>query len=168
MHNGTDSKRAIAFARARHAAKNWVDSYLPRGKLHPAVCTQCHATHWQGRWRWDPPPPDLVPVLCPACQRSRDGVAAHVIELSGALPPSWNEVRGIVGNVERAETQQHPMERVMKIELRDDKVLVPVTGMHMARRIVAAIARRWRHHVRLTFTDAVTRVEWLEPREVRQ
>jgi hypothetical protein len=109
-----------------------------------------------------------VPVLCPACQRIRDGVAAHVIELSGALPPSWNEVRGILGNVERAETQQHPMERVMKIEIHDDKVLVPTTGMHMARRIVAAIVRRWRHGVRLVFTDAVTRVEWLEPREVRR
>jgi len=167
-HQGTDSKRATAFARARHAARNGVASDPPAGKPHPAVCMRCHATHRQGRWRWDPPPPALVPVLCPACRCIRDGLAAHVIELSGALPPSWNEVRGIVGNVARAETQQHPMERVMQIEVQGDKVLVPTTGTHMARRIVAALVRRWRHGVRLVFADAETRVEWLEPREVRR
>lgn len=168
LHPENGSSRVLAAARARRAARDQVDTYRPAGKLCPAVCTSCRATHWQGRWRWDEPPPDLVPVLCPACRRIRDGVAAHVLELSGALPPHWVEVRGILGNVERAELQEHPMERVMAFEHRDDRVLVPTTGFHVARRLVAALVRRYRHGLRVVFAGAVTRIEWLEPREVRR
>jgi len=158
------SSRALAFARARRAAQDWSDPYRPQGKLYPAVCKQCGATEWQGRWRWDERLPDLPRVMCPACERIRDGAAAHVIELTGALPPWWNEVRGMIGNVERSEVLEHPLERVMKIRIGDDRVLVPTTGVHIARRIVAALVRRFRHQVRLGFGQASTTVEWLEPR----
>lgn len=156
--------RAVAFARARRAAQNWSDPYRPQGKPYPAVCKQCGATEWQGRWRWDEPLPDLPRVLCPACERSRDGVAAHVIELTGALPPWWNEVRGMIANVERAEVLEHPMERVMKLQILDDRVVVPTTGVHIARRVVAALVRRFRRQLRLTFGETSTTIEWLENR----
>lgn len=163
-----DSSRAIAFARARRAAKDWVDAYRPAGKLHPARCLHCGATEWQGRWMWGDAPPDLAPVTCPACARIRDGVPAHVLELSGALPPWWNEVRGMIGNVERAEAAEHPMERVMKVEVAGDRVLVATTGVHLARRLAGAIVRRWRRTVRLRFAEHTTSIEWLEPRESRR
>lgn len=158
------SSRALAFARARKAAHTWVDPYRPAGKLYPAACAQCGATEWQGRWRWDEPLPDLPRVLCPACERIRDGAPAHVLELTGALPPRWNEVRGMIGNVERAELAEHPLERVMRVDVRDDRVLVPTTGLHIARRLVAAFVRRFRRDVRITFGDHATTVEWLQPR----
>jgi len=154
--------RAVAFARARRAAQTWTDVYRPPGKLYPAVCRQCGATEWQGRWRWDEPLPDLPRVLCPACERSRDGIAAHVIELTGALSRWWNEVRGILANVERAEVLEHPLERVMKIQIHDDRVVVPTTGVHIARRLVAALVRRFRRQLRLSFGDTSTTIEWLE------
>lgn len=166
MHHA-ESSRAIAAARARRAAKNWVDSYRPIGKIQPAICTQCRATHWDGRWRWDDTQPNLVPVVCPACERTRAGVAAHVLVLCGALPPHWNEVKGMIGNVERTEILEHPMERVMGIEVGDDNVLVSTTGMHIARRLVAAIVRRFRTHVRLQFAEKSTRIDWLDAREIR-
>ncbi|MEO6595362.1 MAG: hypothetical protein ABIP94_11475 [Planctomycetota bacterium] len=74
-------------------------------------------------WRWDEPPPDLVRVLCPACERIRDGVAAHGLELRGASPPWGNEVRGLIGNVARAETREHPLERVMNARSDIDRVV---------------------------------------------
>lgn len=155
------SSRALGFARGRRAARNWVDSYRPVGKLYPAVCERCGASEWQGRWRWGEAPPDLPRVTCPACERIRDGAAAHVIELTGELPEWWNEVRNLIGNVERAEIMEHPLERVMKIEVQDDRVLVPTTGMHIARRIVAALVRRFRRRVRLVFGEKGTVVEWV-------
>ncbi|MBX3464377.1 MAG: ATPase [Planctomycetes bacterium] len=158
------SSRGLAFARARRAARDWVDPYRPVGKLYPAVCQKCGATEWQGRWRWDDPLPDLPRVTCPACERIRDGVPAHVLELTGALPPWWNEVRGLIGNVERAEVVEHPLERVMRVEVRDDRVLVPTTGMHIARRLVAAIVRRFRRQVRLQFGEQSTTIDWAESR----
>lgn len=155
-----DSSRALAHARARRASRSWIDPYRPVGKLHPAVCTRCGACEWHGIWRWDDAPPDLAPVLCPACARIRDNVPAHVLELSGELSPRWQEVRGIIGNVERAESREHPLERVMGIDVREDRVRVPTTGVHIARRIVAAIVRRWRRQVRLRFDDGSTSIEW--------
>ncbi|MFY9344434.1 MAG: hypothetical protein WAT39_18215 [Planctomycetota bacterium] len=156
-----DSPRALAYARARAAARGFVDVYRQRAKLYPAVCRDCGATEWQGRWRWDGPVPGLAPVVCPACERIRDGAAAHVVELTGALDRWWPEVRGLIANVGRAEAGEHPLERVMHVDVRGDRVLVPTTGVHVARRLVAAIVRRWRHGVRLTFADGATRIEWV-------
>jgi hypothetical protein len=156
-----DSPRALGYARARAAAREFVDTYRQRAKQYPAFCRSCGATEWQGRWRWDDVVPDLAPVLCPACERIRDGAAAHVLELSGALVRWWPEVKGMIANVERGEVHEHPLERVMKLDIRDDRVLVPTTGVHIARRIVASIVRRFRHGVRLVFGDDVTKIEWL-------
>jgi hypothetical protein len=161
------SARALAFARARRAAQNWSDPYRPHGKLYPAVCKRCGATEWQGRWRWDEPLPDLPRVVCPACERILDGAPAHVIELTGALPPWWNEVRGMIGRVESGEVMEHPLERIMKVEVGDDRVRVATTGVHIARRLVAALVRRFRHGVRLSFDDSCTTVDWVEPRRRR-
>lgn len=158
-----DSPRDLGYARARHAARHWVDSYRPHGKLYPAICRCCGATEWHGRWRWDGDIPDLPPVVCPACERIRDGVAAHTLELTGALPRWWNEVKAMIAHVERAEVHDHPLERVMRIDIRDDRVVVPTTGVHIARRIVASLVRRWRHALRLRFGETSTQIEWLEP-----
>lgn len=165
-HFAIEPQRTITAARARQAAKAWVDSYRPAEAMHPAICRQCRAAHFRGRWRWDAAPPDLPPVLCPACERMRDGVAAHVVELCGDLPPHWGEVKSIVAQVERTEYAERPLERVMKIESDDESLFVSTTGLHVARRLVAALARRFRRGVRLSFGEGWTRLDWLEPREL--
>lgn len=155
-----ESRRGLGFARGRrpdhHAAGGHPDAKSP-----PAACGSCGAICVHGRWAWGRAVPGMAVVTCPACVRIRDRVAAHVLELAGDLGPCWNEIRGLIGNVERAELEDHPLERVMPIEVRDDRVFVPTTGLHLARRIAAAIVRRWRRGVRLQFTEPSTRIEWL-------
>jgi hypothetical protein len=167
MNHSRSSSRALTAAKARRAAREWTDEFRPVGKQQPAVCTECKAAHSEGRWRWQAPGAGAVAVTCPACHRARHRIAAHVIELGGALPPWWNEVRGMIGNVERAEVSDHPMERVLAIDMRDDRVLVSTTGLHIARRLVAAFLRRFRQQIRLTFADLKTMIDWLEAREAR-
>lgn len=142
-----DDTLKAGYARARRRARDWVDAYRPVGTLYPAACSGCAAVEWQGRWRWDATVPDLPPVSCPARERMRDGVAAHVLELRGDLQPHWPQVRAMIEEVERAEVREHPLERVMNVEIGDHRVLVPTTGMHLARRLCAAIVRRWRRAV---------------------
>jgi hypothetical protein len=84
-----------------------------------------------------------------------------VLELCGDLRPHWPQVRAILEQVERAEVREHPLERVMNVEIGDHRVLVPTTGMHLARRLCAAIVRRWRRAVRLRFGEHATTIEWL-------
>lgn len=153
-----ESRRELGYARGRRPER-----FAPPAdaKVGAAVCPSCGAVAAHGRWSWGRAVPGMAPITCPACVRIRDHVAAHVLELAGDLGPCWNEVRGMIANVERAEIEEHPMERVMPIEVRDDRVFVPTTGLHLARRIAAAVVRRWRRGVRLQFTDPCTRIEWL-------
>ncbi|MFM1872440.1 MAG: hypothetical protein RL398_1862 [Planctomycetota bacterium] len=156
-----DSSRALGYAKARRAAHEWVDVYRPLGKLYPAVCRDCGATEFKGRWSWQEGPPDLPKVLCPACERIRDGVAAHVLVLEGDLGPWWEEVSGILAHVERQERAEHPLERLMPLQIERTRILLPTTGLHLARRATAALVRRFRRHLRLTFDDRSTKIEWL-------
>lgn len=153
----TERSRLLAYARARRAALHWVDRYQPKGAPYPAVCRSCGATEWQGRWRWDDVPPGLPPVLCPACERVRDGAAAHRVVLTGALPPHWPAVRELIAKVERAEVQADPLQRVLRIDIGDDRVEVPTTGLRIARQLVAAILRRWRHGCACSSTRSAPR-----------
>jgi hypothetical protein len=155
-----ESRRGLSNARARRPEQLFGHAH-PAGKSGPAACSNCGAVAIHGRWVWGRAVPGMEIVVCPACVRIRDRVAAHVLELAGDLGPCWNEIRGMISNVERAEVEDHPLERVMPIEVRDDRVFVPTTGLHVARRIAAAIVRRWRRGVRLQFTEASTRIEWL-------
>ena len=84
-----------------------------------------------------------------------------MLELKGALQPWLAEVRGMIANVAKAETAEHPLERLMPTQVGEQRVLVPTTGMHLARRIVSALVRRFRRNVRLTFDENVTTIEWL-------
>lgn len=156
-----DRSRLSDYARARHAARHWVDRYQPQGQLYPAQCRTCGATEWQGRWRWDDVPAGLPPVLCPACERVRDGAAAHRVVLTGALPPHWNEVRALLAAVERDEVQADPLQRLMRITVGDDRVEVPTTSVHIARQLVARLIRRFRHGLRVVFEEERTTLEWL-------
>jgi len=153
-----ESRRDLGFARGRRPER-----FAPHasGKISDAACPGCGAVAAHGRWSWGRATPGMAVVVCPACVRIRERAAAHVLELTGDLGRCWNEVKGIIANVERAEVEDHPLERVMPFEVRDDRVFVPTTGLHVARRIAAAIVRRWRHGVQLRFTDPCTRIEWL-------
>jgi hypothetical protein len=150
----------IPYAQARANARAWVDSYRPVGKLHPAMCRHCHATEWQGEWHWDAPVPDLAPVTCPACERLRDGVPAHTVELTGDLPRHWNDVRRLLGEVERTVVAAWPLERLFPVRVLDDRVVVATTGMRIARHLVATLVRRYRHGVQLRFGEDATIVRW--------
>ncbi|MCA3009200.1 MAG: hypothetical protein INH34_12570 [Phycisphaerales bacterium] len=153
-----ESRRDLGFARGRRPERFALQA---SGKISDAACPGCGAVAAHGRWSWGRATAGMAVVVCPACVRIRERAAAHVLELTGDLGRCWNEVKGIIANVERAEVEDHPLERVMPFEVRDDRVFVPTTGLHVARRIAAAIVRRWRHGVQLRFTDPCTRIEWL-------
>lgn len=156
-----EPSHGIAYAQARAAARGFVDSYRARAKQYPSMCIRCHAMEWQGRWRWDEPVPDLAPVVCPACERIRDRDPAHMVVLCGDLPRHWSEVKELIDRVGRVEVAANPLERVMDLEEQADRVLVPTTGVHLARQLVAAIVRRFRHGVRLRFGTRATTIEWM-------
>ena len=78
------------------------DSYKAKGKLQePSVCRECKAVYHKGRWTWDPAPAKSHDLVCPACERIRDGAASGVLLLTGEFVDSHrDQVLGLARNEE--------------------------------------------------------------------
>lgn len=117
------------------------DSYKMRGKPpEPSVCKECGAVFHDGRWRWLPKPAGAHEILCPACHRIRDGVAAGYLMLEGEfLAGHHEEILNLVRHMEKNEKAEHPLQRIMSITEEAGTVLVSTTDSHLARGIGEAI-----------------------------
>lgn len=127
------------------------------------ACRVCGLVQQAGTWRSAvPEDAGLAPGLCPACKRIRDGYPAGTIRLDGRFAAQAEEIRRIARNVERAEREEHPLERLMGVEESAGELVITTTGVHVARQIAHAIARRFHRKARLRYADRedLVRVEW--------
>jgi len=94
------------------------DLYKAKGKLlEPSVCRECKAVYHKGRWTWAPVPAKSHALLCPACERIRDGAPSGVLLLIGEFVASHREeVLGLARNEEARVKAEHPLARIIKIE----------------------------------------------------
>jgi hypothetical protein len=113
------------------------DPYQAKGKYkEPAVCGDCGAVFHDGRWAWATAPEGVAKAECPACHRIRDKQPAGYIKLTGVLAESDREVLvRIARNVEKRENTEHPLNRIMGIEMDGGNVLITTTDVHLAQRI---------------------------------
>ena len=94
------------------------DPYKAKGKLRePSVCRQCKAVYHKGRWTWDPVPSDSHDIVCPACERIRDGVPSGMLLLTGEFVAQHrDQILGLARNEEARVKAEHPLARIIKIE----------------------------------------------------
>ena len=116
------------------------DPYKAKGKLRePSVCRQCKALYNKGRWTWGVAPSGSEEVVCPACERIRDGAPSGVLLLSGEFVASHREeILGLAHNEEARIKTEHPLARIIKIEDQTETpkgVVITTTDPHLARRI---------------------------------
>jgi hypothetical protein len=140
------------------------DPYHAKAKLaEPTVCPRCGAVFRQGRWQWAERPASPHAVLCPACQRLRDHYPAGYLTLEGDFfREHRDEVMRLVQHRAEHAQAEHPLQRVMGIETRDDKTIVTTTDPHLARNIGEAVQRAWRGEVDFRYEQGQTllRVHW--------
>jgi hypothetical protein len=127
------------------------DSYKVRGKLpEPTCCPQCGAVYRDGRWGWGSAPSGAHQQTCPACHRVRDKYPGGSLSATGAFVTAHREeVVRIARNQEKRAKSEHPLERIIEVESRDDGVLITTTSAHLARAIGEAL--RHAHHGKLDF-----------------
>jgi NMD protein affecting ribosome stability and mRNA decay len=160
----TRTRKGPGVRRDRLIHEHEHDPYKEREHVHdPTVCPECDAVFRDGRWRWAQGPADAPRALCPACRRTRDRYPAGLVTLSGDhLRAHRDEILRLVRHVEEREKREHPMERIMAIEDRDDGVVVSTTEMHLARAIGEAVHDA--HHGTLDYRyveeDSRLRVTW--------
>lgn len=136
-----------------------IDTYQQTTKWpDPTLCNRCGCVFSDGRWSWRELPEDVRDVhrtLCPACKRIEDNLPAGYVDLMGDFFMAHkDEMLNLIKNEADAEKQEHPMERIMEIsEKSDGGVLITTTGIHVARRLGAAVERAYKGQLDYTYGD---------------
>lgn len=122
------------------------DPYKARLKLpEPTACPQCKAVYRHGRWSWGERPAGANEALCQACHRIKDKYPAGELTLRGDFVKDHKtEILHLAQNEEKLETGEHPLNRIMDIEDRGDRVVITTTDIHLPRRIGEAIRRAYK------------------------
>jgi hypothetical protein len=135
------------------------------GKLSgPLVCEGCGAVYRAGRWSWKEPEGGEARGLCEACHRLSTGTPGGVVRLGAGLEVDAEELLGMLRNIERRESAEHPIERLMGVEHREGEVEISTTGVHLARCVASALKRRFKGRVRTDYDDDTGLIR-LEPRD---
>ena len=116
-------------------------------------CPQCGLIVREGRWTRDRWPSDGPERTCPACARIRDRYPAGVIELTGDLGGLATELGNLIRNVEKAEGQEHPLERLIELEVSEERLYATTTGVHLARRVGSALKRQLKDRVVIRYGE---------------
>lgn len=161
MHQRPRKRRNKFIKEKRH------DVYRENNKRQaPMVCARCGAVFTGGRWLWDKSPKCAKKTMCPACRRIADRYPAGEIDLSGPFfTDHHEEILNLIRNVAKRETAAHPLERIITIDVADDHATVMTTGVHVARRIAAAISRSYHGDMSMRYPDDenTIRVRWERP-----
>ncbi len=130
----------------------------PEGTL----CSGCGALFSGGRWTWNDIPEQTNSAVCPACRRIADNYPAGIIEMSGDfLGDHRTEIMNLVRNTSSKEVNEHPMERIMKIDQQNGSTVVSTTGMHLARRIGDALFSAYEGELDYNYdAETLLRVFW--------
>lgn len=140
------------------------DSYKSKGKLpEPTLCPDCRAVFHGGRWQWLEPPKDAHQETCPACHRIHDRFPAGYVSLSGEfLSAHEAEILQLVKHHEAREKAEHPMQRIMDIEMGEQDCQITTTDIHLARGIGDALHHAYQGELEYHYNpdQNLLRVSW--------
>ncbi len=159
------SETAAATRKNRLIREHVHDPYQTPSKLpQPAVCPTCGATYCDGRWQWvSSPPGSAHSHTCEACRRIRDRYPAGIIRLRGRFVRSHKkDLLSLVRNNEAIEKQEHPLNRIMRIEEHPDSIVITTTDIHLPHRIAEALRNAYKGELEIRYDKEgyFARVEW--------
>lgn len=140
------------------------DAYKIKGKLtEPTVCPACDAVFHNGRWQWTSAPANASRHNCPACQRIHDHYPAGFLTLEGDFFLSHHdEIMRLVHHIEKKEKSEHPLQRIMATEEKNNAMVITTTDIHLARGIAEAIHNAYQGHLEFHYNpdENLLRVHW--------
>jgi len=146
------------------------DSYL--NKVHPedmAACQGCGAVYHNKRWSLGTTKSPLKKtksmrgVLCPACQKIRDGFARGFVTLEGAFVDAHSdEIKNLILNKEKRAIYHNPLDRIIKIKTIEGRMEVTTTTEKFAQRLGAIIKKAYKGKLEYKWSAGVklARVKW--------
>ncbi len=146
------------------------DPYL--NKVSPAdntSCSKCGAFYHNKRWSLETPVKSSAEekkgkaVLCPACQKIRDGYAGGFVTLEGSFVTAHSEeIVNLIRNKEKRAMHINPLERIIEIKEKAGSMEVTTTTEKLAQRIGAILKKAYKGELEYKWSDGVklARVEW--------
>ena len=145
----------------------------PRALAEPARCEVCGDVYADRRWstldakRLSLKHPHFRPaqtVLCPACQRERDGAPSGYLHLEGRfLAAHHEEIEHLLRNEAERTAEDNPTARIMNWEKdRKGRLTVTTTTEHLAQRLGHALEKAYSGEVRYDFSheNKLAHVYW--------
>jgi len=112
----------------------------------------------------DRPPADAHEEPCQACHRINDKYPAGIVTLKGPVVRQHEEeIINLARNLEQAEKQDHPLNRIIAIDKEEpDTLVITTTDVHLPRRIGTAIHHAFQGDLKLHFDEDnyFIRVDW--------
>jgi len=141
------------------------DTYKLTGSLpEPTRCPQCRAVFHNGRWQWaNEAPPGAHEQICSACHRVNDNYPAGEVTLSGSFVQQHkDEIMRLARNIESAENEEHPQNRIMAVVDSGPAVVLTTTDVHLPRRIGKAVQQAFEGKLEIHFDKGgyFCRVTW--------
>lgn len=147
--------------------------HTKRALPEPAVCEVCGDVYADRRWS----KPDAkrnsakhkhfrpaTPIVCPACQRQRNGVPSGFVTLKGAFVKAHqDEITHLLENEAARAAEDNPLARIMEWQTGEKAVLtVTTTTEHLAQRLGHALEKAYGGKVRYDFSheNKLARVSW--------
>ena len=143
-----------------------IDPYQQRGKYaEPTVCSDCGAVYQQGRWQWSSAPRHVQvhQARCPACARIHEAMPAGYLTIKGDFAKAHrDELMQLLRHHEQREKNEHPLQRIMRIDEQPDACEITTTDIHLARGLGEALEHAYRGtlHYHYNKGDYLLRVLW--------
>jgi NMD protein affecting ribosome stability and mRNA decay len=155
---------------AKKGIDTYKDPYLPKAGPHDmAVCKRCHAIYHNKRWAMDEAlyqrkkdNKKTLLILCPACQKIRDGYVEGFVTLKGDyLKEHKRDILNLIKNEEERAMGYNPLGRIVDIKDRGAVVEITTTHEKLAQRIGRKMHSAFKGNLEIKMTqDRVTRVVW--------
>lgn len=141
------------------------DPYFLKEKItDPAVCKQCGVVYKNGTFEWiEKAPTHAAKISCPACKRIEAQYEGGVLHLAGKfLIKHKDEILNIIKNTENNESKSRPLERIITIEVKAEKIEIKTTYEHMARRLGEAVHKACKGNLLIQYPEGekYVRVFW--------
>ncbi len=162
--------RVLRYGRKK-AIDSALDPYL--NKVNPAdraFCARCGAVYHNKRWSLEEVKRPIAPVkgthggvLCPACQKIRDGFVGGFVTLRGGFVKAHrDEIRNLIHNKEKLATSHNPLERIIEMRETADGMEVTTTTEKFAQRLGAMLRKAYKGDVEYKWSEDVklARVIW--------
>ncbi len=161
----------FGFSDKRGRTRTTPDPYLAEAALkEPAVCQTCQAIYRQKRWQLDPMlaarlthDPAAHWVTCPACQKAAGHYPEGILTLRGSY--LWNheeEIRRILTNTADRIGLRNPLERVIRIDRREESLVIETTDNKLAEQLGRTLQKAHSGELQIDWqgSPVVCRVQW--------